>query len=183
MGADEEEWTVLMRAAMAGDEAAYRTFLKAITPFIRTAARRNLTRYGLDVADGEDVVQDTLLAIHLKRQTWDQDRPIGPWISAIARNKLIDLMRRRGRAIKVPIEDVEGSLAAEEATAALDGYEVSRMLDNLNEKQRMVVRSLAVDGASVRQAAESLNMTESAIRVTLHRAVKALAVIYRERDK
>jgi len=182
MGADEEEWAVLMRAAMAGDEGAYRTFLKAITPSIRTAARRNLSRYGLDPADGEDVVQDTLLAVHLKRQTWDQGRPIGPWISAIARNKLIDLMRRRGRAIKVPIEDVEGVLAAEEATASLDGYEVGRMLENLNEKQRLVVRSLAVDGASVRQTAERLNMTETAIRVTLHRAVKALAAIYRERE-
>lgn len=183
MGADEEEWAVLMRAAMAGDEAAYRTFLKAVTPFIRAAARRSLARYGLSAADGEDAVQDTLLAIHLKRQTWDQDRPIGPWISAIARNKLIDLMRRRGRAVQVPIEDVAASLAGEETTAALDGYEVGRMLENLNEKQRTVVRSLAIDGASVRQTAERLNMTESAIRVTLHRAVKALAVIYRERDK
>jgi RNA polymerase sigma-70 factor (ECF subfamily) len=183
MAGDEEEWAVLMRAAMAGDEAAYRTFLKAIALSVRAAARRNLARYGLDAADGEDVVQDTLLAIHLKRQTWDQDRPIGPWISAIARNKMIDLMRRRGRAIKVPIDDVAESLAAEEASAALEGYEVGRMLENLNVKQRSVVRALAVDGASVRETAERLNMTESAIRVTLHRAVKALAVIYREREK
>lgn len=183
MSANEEEWAVLMRAAMAGDEAAYRTFLKAITPSIRAVARRNLARYGLGAADGEDVVQDTLLAIHLKRQTWDRERPIGPWIAAITRNKFIDLMRRRGRAVQVPIEDVAASLAAEEAGSALEGYEVGRMLENLNEKQRMVVRSLTIDGASVRQTAERLNMTESAIRVTLHRAVKALAVIYRERDK
>jgi RNA polymerase sigma factor (sigma-70 family) len=182
MGADEEEWAVLMRAAMAGDEAGYRAFLKAITPSIRAMARRNLARFGLGAVDGEDVVQDTLLAIHLKRQTWDQDRPIGPWIAAIARNKFIDLMRRRGRAVQVPIEDVAASLAAEEV-APLDGYEVNRMLENLNEKQRTVVRSLAIEGASVRQTAERLNMTESAIRVTLHRAVKTLAVIYRERDK
>src|SRR5262245_8868027 len=121
MGANEEEWAVLMRAAMAGDEAAYRTFLKAITPSIRATARRNLARYGLGAADGEDVVQDTLLAIHLKRLTWDQDRPIGPWISAIARNKFIDLMRRRGRAIQVPMDDVAASLAAEEPTT-LEGY-------------------------------------------------------------
>ncbi|MGE0005607.1 MAG: sigma-70 family RNA polymerase sigma factor [Parvibaculaceae bacterium] len=183
MAADEEEWTVLMRAAMAGDEAAYRAFLKAITPFIRAAARRNLARYGLGAADGEDVVQDTLLAIHLKRQTWDRDRPIGPWIAAIARNKFIDLMRRRGRAVHVPIEDVAASLPDDDASPGLESFEVGRMLDNLNEKQRMVVRSLAVEGASVRQAAQRLNMTEGAIRVTLHRAVKALAVIYRERDK
>ena len=183
MAADEEEWAVLMRAAMAGDEGAYRSFLRAITPFVRAAARRNLARYGIGVADGEDVVQDTLLAIHLKRQTWDQDRPIGPWITAIARNKLIDLMRRRGRAVHVPIEDVAASLANDEGPGGLEGFEVKRMLDNLSEKQRTVVRSLAVEGASVRQTAERLNMTESAIRVTLHRAVKALAVIYRERDK
>ncbi|QIG50328.1 sigma-70 family RNA polymerase sigma factor [Nordella sp. HKS 07] len=180
MSADEEQWAVLMRAAMAGDEAAYRKFLKAVTPAIRAAARRNLARYGLSAGDAEDVVQDTLLAIHLKRQTWDSERPIGPWISAIARNKFIDQMRRRGHRTQVPIETVAESLAAEEQPA-LDGYDVGRMLENLNEKQRDVVRSLAVEGASVRQTAERLKMTEGAIRVTLHRAVKALAAIYRER--
>ena len=174
---------MLMRAAMAGDEAAYGTFLKAVTPSIRATARRNLARFGLGSTEAEDVVQDTLLAIHLKRQTWDSDRPIGPWISAIARNKFIDLMRRRGRSPQIPIEDVAESLAAEDTAATLDGYEVNRMLDNLNEKQRNVVRFLTIEGATVRQVAERLNMTEGAIRVTLHRAVKALAVIYREQKK
>lgn len=173
---------MLMRAATAGDEAAYRTFLKAVTPSIRAAARRNLARYGLSAGDAEDVVQDTLLAIHLKRQTWDSDRPIGPWISAIARNKFIDQMRRRGHRVQVPIEDVAESLALADQPAGLDGYDIGRMLENLNEKQRNVVRALAVEGASVRQTAERLNMTEGAIRVTLHRAVKALSAIYRERD-
>jgi RNA polymerase sigma factor (sigma-70 family) len=183
MGVAEEEWAVLMRAAMAGDEVAYRAFLTAITPSIRATARRNLARFSLGASEAEDVVQDTLLAVHLKRQTWDQDRPIGPWISAIARNKFIDLMRRRGRNAQVPIDDVIETLAAEDNEAALDNYDVQRMLDNLNEKQRAVVRSLAIDGASVRQTAERLNMTEGAIRVTLHRAVKALAAIYREQNK
>jgi len=181
MGSIEEEWAVLMRAAMAGDETAYRAFLKAVTPALRATARRNLARFGQAAVDAEDVVQDTLLAIHLKRQTWDQDRPIGPWISAIARNKFIDRMRRRGRAVQVPIEDVAESLAAEEG-APLESLEVNRMLANLNEKQRAVVQALTVEGASVRQTALRLNMTESAIRVTLHRAVKALAAIYREHE-
>lgn len=182
MSADEEKWAVLMRAATAGDETAYRTFLKAVTPAIRAAARRHLARYGLSAGDAEDVVQDTLLAIHLKRQTWDSERPIGPWISAIARNKFIDRMRRRGRRMEVPIEDVAEFLASEDPPAGLDGYDIGRMLENLNEKQRRVVRALAVEGASVRQTAERLNMTEGAIRVTLHRAVKALSAIYREHD-
>lgn len=173
---------MLMRAAMRGDEAAYRTFLRAVTPSLRAAARRNIARYGLSAGDAEDVVQDTLLAIHLKRQTWDQDRPIGPWIAAIARNKFIDQMRRRGHRLEVPIEDMAESLAADDGPAGLDGYDVGRMLEKLNEKQRNVVRALTVEGVSVRQAAERLNMTEGAIRVTLHRAVKVLSLIYRERD-
>ncbi len=183
MNADEEQWAVLMRAATAGDETAYRTFLKAVTPALRAMARRSLARYGLSANDAEDVVQDTLLAIHLKRQTWDSDRPIGPWISAIARNKFIDQMRRRGHRIEVPVEDMAEILAAEEPSAGLDGHDIGRMLESLNEKQRNVVRALAVEGASVRQTAERLNMTEGAIRVTLHRAVKALSAIYRESDK
>lgn len=104
MGAFEEELAVLMRAAVAGDEAAYGTFLMAVTSSIRAAARRNLARFGLGPTEAEDVVQDTLLTIHLKRQTWDGDRPISPWISAIVRNKFIDLMRRRGHRLQVLIE-------------------------------------------------------------------------------
>ena len=99
----------------------------------------------------------------------------------LGEENIVDQMRRRGKSPQVPIEDVSESLAAEDtASGALDGYDVSRMLDQLNEKQRNVVRFLTIEGASVRQTAERLNMTEGAIRVTLHRAVKALAVIYRE---
>ena len=74
-----------MRAANAGDETAYRRLLEALAPFLRQIVQRSFARAGFGNSDVEDVVQEILLAIHLKRQTWDKDQAITPWVSAIAR--------------------------------------------------------------------------------------------------
>ena len=97
MSERESDWAGLMRAANGGDAAAYNRLLTSLAPAIRSVARRGLGRAGFAVEEAEDVVQETLLAIHLKRHTWDPSMPLGPWVRAIARNKLIDSMRRRGR--------------------------------------------------------------------------------------
>ena len=101
----EDEWTDLMRSAISGDDAAYSRLLKAVTPVLRAGARRGLTRAGQPVDQSEDIVQDFLLAVHLKRHTWDASAPFAPWLFAIARNKLIDALRRRGRRVFVNIDD------------------------------------------------------------------------------
>jgi RNA polymerase sigma-70 factor (ECF subfamily) len=88
------DWGDLMRAANGGDTAAYNRLLTRLAPAVRAVARRGLGRAGLGPEEAEDVVQETLLAIHLKRHTWDPSLPLGPWVRAIARNKLIDSMRR-----------------------------------------------------------------------------------------
>jgi RNA polymerase sigma factor (sigma-70 family) len=184
MRANEEEWAVLMRAAISGDSGAYRRFLEQISPVIRAVARRNLSRRGIVSNDAEDVVQETLLAIHLKRETWDSGRPIGPWIAAIARNKLVDALRRRGYSrAEVAIDDVIDSLGGKDAGDTPGKDELERMLRKLNERQRSIVRSLSLDGVSVRETARRFNMSEGAVRVTLHRALKALAALYRGDDR
>lgn len=167
-----------MRAAIAGDAAAYRRFLGAVTPILRAGARRSVMRTG-SAGDAEDIVQEILLAIHLKRHTWDMDRPIGPWIAAITRNKIIDALRRRGHRSEIPIEDVIENLPASEGDAALEQQDLARMLERLDDRQRDIVRSVSVEGASVRETAERLHMSEGAVRVALHRALKALAALYR----
>ena len=123
-------------------------------------------------------MQEVLLAIHLKRGTWDQARPIGPWVAAIARNKLIDVLRRR-RHITVPIEDFAGSLPAEDPTPESSTREIDTLLEHLKPNQRAIVRSISLNGSSIRETAERLQMTGGSVRVTLHRALKALAVFYR----
>jgi RNA polymerase sigma-70 factor (ECF subfamily) len=95
------------------------------------------------------------------------------------RNKLIDSLRRRGRHMSVPIDDVIDILEAEEHTDALDRLDVDHMLEQLKDPQRTIVRSISVEGTSVRETADRLKMTEGAVRVALHRALKALAALYR----
>jgi len=168
-----------MRAAIAGDAGAYRLFLEAVTPYLRALTRRRGARFGAAGSDAEDIVQEVLLAIHLKRGSWDATRPIGPWISTIVRNKLIDALRRRGRQVNVPIEDVIDTLEAEEPPDSLEQRDVARLLARLKDPQRDIVQSISVEGSSVRDTATRLKMTEGAVRVALHRALKALAVLYR----
>jgi RNA polymerase sigma factor (sigma-70 family) len=168
-----------MRAAIMGDAGAYRRFLEDVTPFLRAMARRRCERVGVPGGDAEDLVQEVLLAVHLKRGTWDQSRPIGPWISTIVRNKMIDALRRRGRQVAVPIEDVIDTLEADPQPDALEQRDVRRLLEKLKHPQRDIVQSISVNGASVRETAGRLKMTEGAVRVALHRALKALAALYR----
>src|SRR6516164_2580003 len=109
----ENDWAAWMRAAMAGDASAYQQLLVSLAPHIRAVARSRCRRFGAPEGEVEDLVQEVLLTIHLKRGTWDQSRPIGPWVAAIARHKLIDLLRRK-RHITVPIEDLVDSLQDED---------------------------------------------------------------------
>src|SRR6202162_5938593 len=99
----ENDWAVWMRAAMTGDPGAYRQLLVSVAPHVRAVARSRCRMLGAPEGEVEDLVQEVLLTIHLKRGTWDQSRPIGPWVAAIARNKLIDVLDRRGRRVSVPV--------------------------------------------------------------------------------
>ncbi len=112
-GGQSDEWSVLMRAAIAGDQLAYRRVLTAMTPVLRGIVRAKAG--AMDSSWCEDVVQETLLAIHVKRATWDATMPLRPWVYAIARHKLIDAYRRRGRAVHLPVDDFAEVLPADQA--------------------------------------------------------------------
>jgi RNA polymerase sigma factor (sigma-70 family) len=177
--AREADWTAWMRAAMSGDAGAYRQFLVSVTPHLRAMARYRCRVTGASEGDAEDIVQEALLAIHLKRGTWDQSRPIGPWIAAIVHNKLVDSLRRRGRHVTVPIEDVIETLGAEDHADNATPGEIDGLLGQLKLRQREIVKSISINGSSVRETADRLHMTEGAVRVALHRALKTLAALYR----
>jgi len=176
---DEIAWATLMRAALGGDQAAYRTLLEALAPVLRGSARRGLTRAGLGSADVEDVVQETLLAIHVKRHTWNSDQPLRPWLNAIARHKLIDAMRRRGRRGEVPIDGLEDFLPDTAPAAETSQGELTRLVSRLEGRQLAIVRAISLDGESISGAAAKFAMSEGAVRVTLHRGLRKLASLYR----
>src|SRR5208337_2737065 len=110
----DDRWSMMMKAAMAGDEGVYRRLLEELGRSVRAMARAAFARARLGDADVEDAVQETLLAIHLKRHTWDSGQRLGPWVNAIARHKIIDAMRRRGARRAEPLEDFQDFLPAPE---------------------------------------------------------------------
>jgi RNA polymerase sigma-70 factor, ECF subfamily len=176
---DREDWTALMRAANAGDEAAYRRLLAAIAPTLRSMARRALSRAGQPLDLAEDIVQEILLAVHLKRHTFSPGAPFGPWLFAVARNKIIDALRRRGRRIFVPIEDFAETLSGEAAEPGPSERDVEKQLKDLPDRQRDVLRAIAVDGRSIDETAQKLSISNGAVRVALHRGLQGIAAKFR----
>ncbi|MBS7537983.1 sigma-70 family RNA polymerase sigma factor [Ancylobacter lacus] len=171
----ERRWSEWMRAGLAGDSAAYEGLLREIAPALRAVVRRRLAGYGAATAETEDIVQETLLAVHLKRHTWRPDSPLAPWLWTVARNKLVDHLRQRGRRVHVPIEDFAELIPAEPERPGTDAAEVERHLSRLPEKQRAVLSAIAVDGNSIGDTAARMGMTPGAVRVTLHRAFATLS--------
>jgi RNA polymerase sigma-70 factor (ECF subfamily) len=176
---DLNDLSALMRSARRGDDEAYRRLLGEVTVWLRVVVRRGLVSAGRGSADNEDIVQETLLAMHLKRDTWDEARPIAPWLRAIARHKLADHLRRRGFTDHVDIDDFANApeLAVyDDAPAVMDS---GRLLESLPERQRRIVQEISLEGRRAADVAQRLGMSEGAVRVSLHRALKALAALYR----
>lgn len=179
----DTEWSALMRAANAGDSAAYDRCLREMAQALRPMVRRGLFRAGANAAETEDVVQDVLIAVHLKRHTWDDTRPIGPWIAGIARYKIIDSLRRRGAKAELPIEDFADVLAAEPEPDAGLQRDVNRSIETLPGRQRDVVRAIGMEGATIADVAKTMKMSEGAVRVALHRGLGALAKRHKDDNR
>src|SRR5271163_2922528 len=141
-GRPDDPWSRMMRASIAGDAGAYRRLLEDIARSVRAMARAAFARARVGDADIEDAVQETLLAIHLKRHTWDMTQKLGPWVNAIARHKIIDAMRRRRARRADPIEDFEDFLAAPAEEDPHDLSDAKKLIDALPPRQRDIVQSI-----------------------------------------
>lgn len=167
----EAQLQAWMIDGLDGDAAAHIRLLRAVVPLLRAFFGRRLPDQR---ADAEDLVQETLLAVHEKRATYDRGRPFTAWLYAIARYKLIDHCRRRRTTVAV--EDLVDILAVEGFEAATSArMDVDRLLAGLSPKQAEVIRRTHLDGLSVAEAARSAGIGESDVRVSVHRGLKALA--------
>lgn len=174
----ETEWAALLRAANAGDGHAYACFLQQVAPVLRGIVR---SRGHAIPADGqEDIVQEVLLAIHVKRHTWREDRPLRPWLWAIARYKVADAFRARGSHVHLDIDDFKDVLAAEPGPDPTAGRDAHRLIDRLDPRAAEIVRRVSLDGEEPSRTGQRLRMSEGAVRVALHRALKRLAAMAQE---
>ena len=166
--------------AQAGDESAYRGALARMAQRLRGYFARRLHAWPDDV---EDLVQETLLALHLQRGTYDPGLPVSAWMHAIARHKLIDLMRRRGRseALLSPLDELDEAhhpAAADDARPAQRDLE--HLLQELPAAQRRAIEWTKIEGLSVVEAAERGGVSVSALKVQVHRGLRRLAALVRK---
>jgi len=133
----------------------------------------------------EDLVQETLLAVHTQRHTYDAGQPLTAWVHAIARYKLVDLLRRRARheALNDPLDDELEVFARAETEAADTRRDLSRLLERLPDRQRLPIVHMKLEGLSVVETARMTGMSESAVKIGVHRGLKALATLIRRDDE
>lgn len=164
----------LLVRGLSGDGPAYHLFLKELSGVLRAYFRRRLAGLPDEV---EDLVQESLLAIHNQRHTYDAAQPLTAWAHAIARYKMVDLLRRRGghEALHVQLDDDSELPAAEEIEAGDARRDVMTLLAQLPDRQRLPIQHVKLEGLSVLEAARLTGMSVSAIKVGVHRGLKALA--------
>ncbi|MEO7493877.1 MAG: sigma-70 family RNA polymerase sigma factor [Massilia sp.] len=164
----------LLLQGLDGDAAAYRDFLTATAAHLRSFLRRRLSRWPDEV---EDLVQESLLAIHNQRLSYDTGVPLTSWVYAIARYKLIDWLRRHARRemLNDPLDDENELFSSADADAREARRDLGKMLEQLNGQQRAAIVHTKLDGWSVRDTAAALGISEASVKVAVHRGLKVLA--------
>lgn len=174
-----------MRLAQQGDENAYARLFQEITPLLKGFVSRRLSRG----EDTEDVVQEVLISIHKASHTYDTDRPFKTWMFTIARYRLNDHLRavysKREKGADVNFDDAAYQISSNEnVTEAYENREyLGKIMSSLPKKQQKIVTMMKIEGYTAQETAQKLNMSESAVKVSAHRAYKALALKAIEEDE
>ncbi len=171
----EERLKAAFVRGLAGDAAAYRAFLADLSGHLRAFLRRRLFQSQDDV---EDVVQEILLAVHNGRHTYRPDEPLTAWVHAIARYKLTDFLRSRARreALQVPLDDELEIFANSDTEPADARRDLGKLLEQLPDRQRLPIVHVKLQGLSVTETARLTGLSESAVKIGVHRGLKALAM-------
>lgn len=171
MRASEDQLRTWMIGGLDGDADAHAAMLRALVPLLRSFFSRRL-RGAVD--DVEDLVQETLLAIHSRRATYRRDLPFVAWVYGVARYKLIDHFRRSRQSVSIDgLNDILVAEGFEDACSAR--LDIDRLLGGISIKQAKAIRDTKVEGLSIAEAAQSQGLSEADVKVSVHRGLKALA--------
>lgn len=177
-GSTEKRLHELLAQGLAGDAVAYRVFLGELSSHLRAFLRKRLAYMQDDV---DDVVQETLLAVHNQRHTYDVSQPLTAWVHAIAKYKLVDFFRRRaGRDQLTDSIDDFDLFAASDDQASEARRDILKLLDQLPDRQRLPIFHTKLEGLSIAETAQITGMSESAVKVGVHRGLKTLAAKMRD---
>lgn len=176
-----DPWSLLMKAAQAGNGSAYRQLLIEVTPFIRVILRHSLRQTELI----EDTVQDVLLTIHRVRHTYDPSRSLAAWVAAIAKRRAIDALRREGRkSNSIDISKIAETFADPSAKDQVEAKEradrLRAAIAGLSSKQREALQLVKLEELSLVEGAARSGQSKGALKVNVHRAIRALRVLLRD---
>jgi RNA polymerase sigma factor (sigma-70 family) len=180
-GTEQQEhgWARLMVAAQGGDSRAYEELLRSTAPFIRALVRRRTAAPD----QVEDIVQDVLLCVHRVRNTYDPTRPFTPWLASIAARRTIDGLRRRSRIARYEspedtgIETLDTPAANNELEDSDSARELRQLFAELPDGQRQALEMLKLREMSLAEAAAASGQSVGALKVSVHRGMKALRAI------
>ena len=172
-----------MTASLEGNAGAYHVLLERLTGHLRAYYRHRFVLIGHGPTEAEDLIQEVLIGIHTHRHTYDPSQRFTPWIHAIARYKFLDYLRRTKSSLKdMPIERTEELMGHSDMAAIESGLDLQRPMSKISSKARQAIRYVKLEGLSVSEAAARCGVSESAVKVTAHRGLKALVLqIGRER--
>jgi len=175
---DEQRWSAWMARSLAGDREAYAKLMAELADVVESYLR---ARFG-SVRESdflEDCVQEALLALHRVRHTWDAQRPFRPWMFAVVRHKVIDLLRRNEvrRSESASAEELAGR--EPDPSQRIDG---ARLLAALEPADREALVLTKLEGYSLEEAAARTGVSVSAMKSRVHRAVQRVQKRLREED-
>ncbi|CDG81716.1 RNA polymerase sigma factor, sigma-70 family protein [Janthinobacterium agaricidamnosum NBRC 102515 = DSM 9628] len=176
----EEQLKSLLLPGLNGDSAAYRAFLRALSGRLRAFLKRRLLNYPDHV---EDVLQETLLAVHNARHTYDTGQPLTAWVYAIAKYKLMDFLYSHARhaALNEPLDDYADVFVGADDQPAQAKRDIGELLQLLPERQSLPIRHVKLEGLSVKETALLTGLSESAVKIGVHRGLRTLARKIQER--
>jgi len=170
---DEHRWSAFMVNAQAGNESDYRQLLTELTDVISRFLRSRFGHHHFI----EDCVQESLIAIHQARHTYDPRRRFRPWLFAIVRRKAIDTLRRQSARQRVADRyrgEQEVLSQTSHQSEAENEVTKGRLLELLSVQHREVLVLTKIIGFSIAETAAKLAISESAVKVRVHRAIRKL---------
>jgi RNA polymerase sigma-70 factor (ECF subfamily) len=158
-------------------EARYLAFLETIA-HLRPRLHRYCSRMTGSVVDGEDVVQEALFQAYRKLDTFDDERPLAPWLFRIAHNRCIDFVRRREAREKAEIgAEQRESVGPVDPPGPALGRAVEHLVLTLPPMERACVLLKDVFDYSLEDIAELIDSTVGAVKAALHRGRSKLATL------
>ncbi len=170
----EDGWSELAALSQKGDKRAYAALLAQLYPYIRKVLAGKLSNNDWV----EDITQDVLISVHKSLHTYSHDRPFKPWLKAIIQFRKTDFLRTHYRKQNIAADArAENNVFKDDVTYQADYDElrdITAAISNFPERQQAIFRLMKIEGYSAKEVAQQMEMSESAVKVSVHRMTRKL---------